>query len=205
MSDREGVSASGTGCACKIGRNAEKYGIEGLDEELLRRRDDGASLRRLETVVNEMILRATLRRAETDVIGDVSTMYRRLTDDDASAGERTEVREWLTRAGGDPDALLDDFVSYQTVRTHLRECLDVDTNREATLTVEDAKGTVEWARSRSAGIVERTIERLQKTEGFHSGQVEVGHVIRVSCSDCGKSYPIERFLERGGCECDVSD
>jgi len=192
-------------CSCKIGRNVEKYGLDRLDRRLLDRRDDGASLRRLEGVANRAVLRAALREAETDVIGDVSSLYEKLTDEDTSAGERTELRERLSRAGIDTDTLLDDFVSYQTVRTHLRDCLDVDTDRRASLTVEDARGMIEWARSRSEGIVERTVERLRDTDEFRSGDVEVTHVIRVSCPDCGASYPIETFIDRGGCRCEPTD
>lgn len=189
------------GCSCKVSRTVEAYGLEDLDGRLLDRRADGASLRRLETVVNEAVLRAALRDAETDVLGDVSSIYRRLTDDDVSAGERTETEERLSRAGVDPETLRTDFVSYQTVRTHLRECLDVDTDRREPLTPADAKGTIEWARSRSEGIVERTVERLRDTDDFHAGDVELTHVIRVSCPDCGQSYPVESFVDRGGCGC----
>ncbi|MDS0261294.1 hypothetical protein NDI56_17990 [Haloarcula sp. S1CR25-12] len=204
MSDADRVAVPRqSACSCKIGRTAETYGIEGLDDRLLTDREDGASLRRLETVVNEAVLRAALRGADIDYVRDVSAIYRKLTDDDTSAGVRTETEAWLSRTGVDPDELRGDFVSYQTVRTHLRSCLDVDTTRERSLSVEDAEGTIEWARSRSSGIVERTIERLRDTDGFHSGSVDVTHVIRVSCADCGASYPVETFLERGGCDCDT--
>jgi len=191
-------------CSCKVGRSADKYGLEALDRQLLDRREEGASLRRLETVVNTSILRTLLRDAEMDIVGDVSSFYEKLTDDDASAGERTEVREWLTRADIDPDELTGDFVSYQTVRTHLRECLDVETNRTSTLSLEDAQGTIEWARSRSEGIVERTIERLDRSGEFDAGAIEIGHVMRVTCTECARSYPIDTFLQRGGCHCDQS-
>lgn len=192
-------------CSCKIGQDIEKYGIDRLNERLLDRREDGASLRDLESVVNRSILEAALRGADRDIVGDVAGVYERLTDDDASAGERTEVREWLTQAGIDPGELTGDFVSYQTVRTHLRECLDVATDRRTTLSLSDAKGTIEWARSRSEGIVERTLERLDGTDGFDAGSVEVGNIIRVTCTECGKSYPIETFLERNGCHCDTPE
>ncbi|WP_324664617.1 rod-determining factor RdfA [Haloarcula sediminis] len=198
--DRAGASRAGA-CSCKVGRTAEKYGLDDLDELLCQRRADGASLRRLETVVNEAVLRAALEGTDTDVFRDAAAIYRNLTGEDASAGVRTETEAWLSRVGVDPAELDGDFVSYQTVRTHLRECLGVDTTRERSLSVGDAEGTIEWARSRSEGIVGRTIERLDGTEGFHCGAVDVTTVVRVSCADCGGSYPVERFLDRGGCDC----
>ncbi|MBX0288420.1 hypothetical protein EGH22_18985 [Halomicroarcula sp. F28] len=206
MTDGNRMAVSGeASCACKIGRTAETYGIDDIDRLLRDRRAEGASLRRLETVVNEAVLRAALEETGTHVPGDVTDIYRTLTDGETSAGVRTETRAWLSRVGVDPDDLEGDFVSYQTVRTHLRECLDVDTTRESTLSVDDAVGTIEWARSRSEGIVRRTVERLDETDGFHTGTVDVTHVVRVSCGDCGASYPVERFLDRGGCDCGGAD
>lgn len=206
MSDGDQVAVTGAGaCSCKVGRTAEKHGLEELDEVLHERRADGASLRRLETVVNEAVLRAALEGTDTDVFRDAAAVYRNLTGANASAGVRTETEAWLSRVGVDPDELDGDFVSYQTVRSHLRDCLGVDTARDHSLSVADAEGTIEWARSRSEGIIRRTVERLDDTDGFASGSVDVTHVVRVSCTDCGASYPAERFLDRGGCDCDADE
>lgn len=188
-------------CDCKIGRNAREYGLPGFDAELRRRHADGDSLRDLERFVNESILGHVLRESDVDVVGDVSAIYRTLSGDSASAGERTEVRERLSRAGVDVDALEDDFVTYQTVRSHLRECLGVDTGREGAVTVEEARGTIEWSRSRSKAIAERTLERLRASGELVAGDLEVSQVTRVTCADCGSTYPVDRFLDRGGCDC----
>jgi len=201
MSGQKEVAGEERGCACKVGRNAGAYGLDRLDERLLDRRGDGASLRDLEAVVNRAVLLAALRDAREDVIGDVGSVYEKLTGDDASAGERAETRNRLARAGVDVETLREDFVSYQTVRTHLRECLEVDTAREQSLTRTDALGTIQWARSRSDGIIERTIERLQGRDEFHAGDIEVSQVVRVSCPDCGTSDTVEAFVEGGGCQC----
>lgn len=193
--------AGGPSCSCKVGRNSRKYGLAGLDAELRRRREDGASLRELEAVVNKAFLRSALREAGVDVVGDVDSIYRSLTEDDVSAGVRTETRGRLARAGVDVDALLEDFTSYGTVRTHLRECLDVETGRSEQVTLEDARGTIEWARSRSEAITERTIERLRTSGELAAGDLELTQVVRVTCSDCGSTYRVNELLERGSCEC----
>ncbi|WP_415383576.1 rod-determining factor RdfA [Halosimplex sp. TS25] len=206
MTDSDAADGAGdAGCSCKIGRNVRRYGLGAFDRTLTDRRRDGASLRDLETVVNEAILRAALREADADVIGDVSSVYEGLTGDAASAGERAELRDRLARAGVDVDALEEDFVSYQTVRTHFRECLDYDTDRRTPLSVEDARGTVEWARSRSEGIVERTLDRLADTDGFTAGDLTTAHVVRVTCEDCGATAPVDEFVDRGGCDCPTAE
>ena len=201
----ESDAADGVDCSCKIGRVVRRYELGAFDRTLTDRREDGASLRDLETVVNEAILRAALRDADADVIGDVSSVYEGLTGDEASAGERAELRGRLTRAGVDSDGLEADFVSYQTVRTHFRECLDYDTDRRSALSVEDARGTVEWARSRSEGIVERTLDRLAGTDGFRAGDLTVSHVVRVTCEDCGATDPVDEFVDHRGCDCAADD
>ena len=188
-------------CSCKLGRNLEAYGLDDLHETIRRRRRDGDSLRDLERFVNRSLLDAALRRAGADVIGDVDGIYDALTGDDVSAGERTEVRERLNHAGVDVAGVESAFVSYQTVRSHLRECLDVETARESRISVDDARGTIEWARSRSEGIVERTLQRLDAGDEIEAGDVDVSHVIRIDCPDCGASHPIDQFVDRGGCDC----
>lgn len=192
-------------CECKVGRSAREYGLVGLNEKLGRRHADGASLRDLERFVNESILRRALHDANVDVLGDVSSIYRSLTDDAVSAGTRTETREQLARAGLDVEAVTDDFVTYQTVRTHLRECLDVETGRRETLSTEDAQGTIEWARSRSQGIIERTLERLRTGGQLAGGEFDVTHVTRVTCVECGETYHLDGLVEQGGCDCVQTD
>lgn len=190
-------------CACKVGRTARNVGARDLDAELRERHRKGDSLRDLERFVNRGLLERALEDAAPAVIGDVDAIYDALTGDDVSAGRRTEVRERLTGAGVDVDRLLEEFVSYGTVRTHLRECLDVETDRRTSLSVDDARGTIEWARSRSDGIVERTLERLVAADEVAGGDLAVSGTVRVTCDDCGTSLPVEEFLTAGGCACEA--
>lgn len=187
-------------CDCKVGRSARAYDLADVDAGLRSRRADGASLRDLEGVLNRAMLRRALDETDAPVVGGVDAVYEALVGDDVSAGRRAEVRARLDRAGVDVDALLDDFVSYATVRTHLRDCLGVDTDRTEPLSVADARGTIEWSRSRSEGIVERTLERLARRDDVDAGDLAVSHDVRVTCDDCGTTVPVERFLA-DGCDC----
>lgn len=203
MTENGSADASGPPeCACKLGRVARSRGLEALDRRLSDRRADGASLRDLERFVNVELLDRALRDASTDVVGEVGDVYDVLVGDDGSAGERTELRSRLARGGVDVDALLEAFVSYQTVRSHLGDCLGVETGRERTLDPDDARGTIEWARARSEGIVGRTLDRLARDGGVAAGDLEVSHVIRVSCTRCGVTATVGQFVEGGGCDCD---
>ena len=196
--------SSGHTC-CKIGRECAEYGLSGLDEDLCRRRADGASLRDLQGFVNERVLERALADADADVVGDPENIYRLLRDDDVSSGRQAELRSRLERAGIDIEAVENDFVSHQTVRDHLKECLDVDTSRRSCIDVERATRTINWAESRSKAVIEQTLDQLRSADQLATGDLEVTQTVRVTCTGCGETYRVAELLDRGGCECDGSD
>jgi hypothetical protein len=186
---------------CKVGRSARAYGIRGLDEALERRHDGGESLRDLATFVNRRLLERAIAAADVDTVSDAGTIYDLLATDEVGAGRRTEIREKLARAGVDLDAVESRYVSHQTVRDHLRDCLGVDTSVRADVDRESARGTIEWARARFLGIVERTLERLAAAGALDAGELEVTGTVRVTCTDCGETYRLGVLVERGRCGC----
>jgi len=202
-------------CSCKVGRAAGRYGLDRLDDDLLhRRREDDASLRALADYVNRRILGAALDAADLDdgtagVYGAVtdeeavSAVYRALAGDDAEPERTARVRTRLEQAGVDLDAVTDDWVTHPTVRHHLRECLEVDTSRDSTITPDDAVDTTEWARARCARVVARTFERLDDAGLVTTESRDVSVTIQVTCTACGNSYRPTSLVERGGCACDA--
>lgn len=193
-------SAEASGC-CKVGRSAAAYGLANVDEDLRRRHARGESLRDLAAFVNRRILGRAIDSAEVDAVSDADTIYDLLAEDDLSAGRRTEIREKLARAGVDVEAVESSYVSHQTVRDHLRECLSVDTSVSAEVDPESARGTIEWARARFLGIAERTVERLASAGELAVGDVEVTGTVRVTCTDCGETYRFGVLIDRGSCGC----
>ena len=190
---------------CKIGRGCAKYDLSGLDEDLCRRRADGASLRDLQGFVNERVLERALADADADVVGDPENIYRLLRDDDVSAGRQAELRSRLQRAGIDIETVEKDFVSHQTVRDHLKECLDVDTSRRSCIDVERATRNINWAESRSKAVIEQTLDQLRSADQLATEDLEVTQTVRVTCTGCGETYRVAELLDRGSCECDGSD
>jgi len=187
---------------CKVDRVAEVRGLSELDDQLRERWTGGTSLRDLETYVNEQVLRAAMRTAGMDPIdGEVATLYRILSNDEVSVGERVTAESRLERNGVDLAEVRDDFVSYGTVRTHLRDCLNVETSREESFDVDDARRTVLRLLSRTEAVTERTIERLTNTDALTVPDPSVGLSLRVACGDCGDEYTFSELLRRGGCSC----
>lgn len=188
---------------CKVDRVAEKWGLDDVDGKLREQRQNAeASLRDLEDYFNRQVLEAAMRDARAEMIeGEVENTYHLLTADDVSSGSRVEVKDRLRRSGVDPEAVVDDFVSYQTVRTHLQECLEVDTSLDSSVTKSEAKNTVFKLLSRTEVITERTIDRLRSAGQLVIGDVDATLSLRIACTECGEEYTFSRLLERGQCDC----
>lgn len=191
-----------TACGCKVGRKAEQYCLDDLDEQLYRRHQDGgASLRSLETYVNERILESALREANVRTVGDSSELYHRLTTDEVSAGDKAELRARLKQAGVEIDRVEADYVTYQTIRTHLRESLGIDTSGKSDFSISDARTRISRLQSRSEAVIVDTLERLRRTDELQTGDLDVIISTRVTCEECGDSYPLSQLIKRDHCQC----
>lgn len=198
-------------CDCKIGQTMEKYGLDGLSNELVYKRNEkGASLRDLAEFINKRVLRTRLQQdvqLSDDLLsvlpGDdfVDTVYTTLTGDDVPSDKRARLRTRLSQQGLDLEELQDDWVTHPTVNKHLNECLNIETSKTATISLKDGISTIEWARTRAVGVTEQTINRLQSANRL-SHDYEVSVQIRVSCSDCGQTYRHDELIQQGGCNCE---
>lgn len=189
---------------CKVDEVADKYGLSSLDDRVLRRREqEDASLRALEAYVNQRILRAAMEQAGMRVLeGDPENYHRILTNDDVMDATRNQVRRELEQEGVPLDDVLGDMVSYQTVRHHLKECLDTDTSRNDKPTSRDkAEVTFRRLESRSERVVKRTLDRLRKHDMIDFGELDVSVSLNVTCGDCGHSYSVYETLGRRRCAC----
>jgi len=188
---------------CKVDRVCEKWGLDNVDAKLREQRQNSeASLRDLESYFNQQVLEAAMREARAEMIdGEVENTYRLLTADDVSSGSRVEIKDRLRRSGMDPEAVTSDFVSYQTIRTHLQECLGVNTSIESEFDISDAKNIVFKLLSRTEVITERTIDRLRSSGHLTTGDINVTLSLRIVCTECGEEYTFSRLLKRGQCGC----
>ncbi len=187
---------------CKVDRVAAKYGLDDLDSELLDAREGGDSLRELETRANRAVLRRALRDAGADPLpGEVANIHRLLTDEDVSEGTALRLREKLDRLDIDHAELAEDFVSYQTVRTHLRDCLNVDTSRQQSVSLEDERETLFGLLGRTERVVEGSLSRLRAAGLLELGGIEVTATVRVVCPECNRSYTLSTLFAERGCAC----
>ena len=193
--------AMSAACDCKIGRDAEAYGLDALNADLRRRREDGASLRSLARYVNVRLLKAELLKADADIVGDAESVYDALEGDDVAPERRADVRDQLSYAGVNLAALYDDFVSHQTVRAHLNDCLGLDTSRPGVTTIKEARDLIAWASDKEERTIKQTLAQLDRNGTLDLGDMEVTLSVTVRCADCGDSFRVSEILECRRCSC----
>jgi hypothetical protein len=191
----------------KVGRLLERYDLVGLGDELERRwtapEGERLSLRDLEALFNRRLLERTMRDAGmASIEGEVGNLYQSLTSDEVSSGVRTEARNRLERAGVDVEQLERDFVSYQAIRTYLKEARGADhTQRTDAEQIAKDRDTIQRLRARTSSVAEDKLERLKRTERIDLGEFRLFTEMNVLCEDCGNQYSVEDLLDRGGCDC----
>ncbi|MFB6228848.1 MAG: rod-determining factor RdfA [Halobacteriales archaeon] len=195
----------GTNRRTKTERLIREYGLDGIGAELeaywIGEADERRSLRDLAALVNHRLIRATMEDAGLrPTESEVERIHAVLRGDDASTGERIETRRELERNGVDVDGLTDDFVSHQAVRTYLRQCREVEYERDGDQIERDVE-TLRRLQGRTTAVSERTLERLRRTDRIDLGAFDVTVDVRVFCEDCGTERSVIEILTDRGCEC----
>lgn len=213
MTDSEPDSAGAAdACGCKVGRGIEAFELSEANDELAARwRGDGRdrqSLRELATYFNRELLRAAMDRAGTTPLdGEVENVYRLLTDDDVSSGVRTQTRRRLADAGVPVEEVESQFVSHQTIHTHLTDCLDVSrSDREADPAERRRadRDRIRALQTRTEVVTADTVERLREADALDLGAFDVLVDVTVLCGECGAQYDVADLLDAGGCDCQRS-
>lgn len=193
-------------CRYKVARVANEYGLTDVEDELVEcwtTANDPASLRDLETYFNERVLETAVKDAGMNVLdGEVENLYRLLTAEDVSRGVQTETKKKLERNGIDVEQLKSDFVTYQAVRTYLKEGRDVERERSTDAErIEAAGESIAQLLQRSVAVTEKKLSQLDRLDRIDLGDFRVLLDVRVFCEDCGNQYDIQELLDRGGCQC----
>lgn len=192
----------------KVARLIEEFGLDGLGVELENRwtAEDSAdrwSLRDLADHFNRQLLEEELSAAGVRALdGESGNVYRLLTDDDVSEADRTRARRRLEREGVDVEGLLDQFVTYQAIRTYLREYRGAEYSRSDDDRLETERTNIQRLQGRTESVTQGKLEQLDR-----GGHIEIGTVrtiveTTVVCEDCGVRYEVGTLLDRGGCDCE---
>ena len=191
----------------KVARLIREYDLHGLGAELEARwTGDGverSSLRDLADHFNRCLLERALLDAGMNALeSDVETIYENLTNERVSTGVRTDTRNRLDRNGIDPDALERDFVTYQAVRSYLREWRGAEHEGFSDAEkIEKDRQSIQRLMSRTLSVTEDRIRKLRETDRVDVEEFEVVLDAQVLCRACGGQQSVAEFLDNGGCPC----
>lgn len=190
----------------KVARLIDEYDLVGTAAELERawtaQGEGHRSLRKLTQEFNERLLEHRLtENGQQPLKGEVETLYSLLTGEDVSESDRVRARRRLEQQGIDVEQLLDEFVSYQTVRRYLKHHRGVTYAREETDRLETEAQNLQQLSGRISAVTEGKLESLRDADDLSVGQFRVAVDIRVYCEGCQTQYSVDELLDYGGCAC----
>ncbi|MFB6178217.1 MAG: rod-determining factor RdfA [Halorientalis sp.] len=198
--------------ANKVARLLESYGLgqpfgDRMADLWTAEGDRRESLRSLADRFNKRLLEGVMADAGMSTLdGEIDNLYRLLTDDDVSAGNRTEARRRLERAGVDVDQVERDFVTYQAIRSYLKDYRGVEYERDSEpARVESVIETLQRLKTRTTTVAENSLAQLRKSDRITLGEFRLFVEINVLCEDCQTQYGVVELLRDGGCNCPVDD
>jgi len=193
----------------KVARLIDEYELAGVGDEFERRwtrTEDRSSLRELADEFNRRLLRTVLERTGGDPLdGEVDNLYRLLTGDDVTSGVRQQARNRVEDRGVDVEGLETDFVSYQAVRTYLKQYRDAsppDNTAAPDEQVRQKRSTIQRLSNRLGTVTEQSLGELASTSTITLGDFDVVVAVRVHCSSCETQLPVTELLAERGCNCD---
>lgn len=201
------TDSSGGRSTPKVVRLIDEYDLDGFGDELeskwVGEGGERTSLRDLAGLFNERLVERALRSEGVHPSElDPETVYRRLTDDDVSSGVRTDTLSRLERNGIDADGLQRDFVTYQAVRTYLKEWRGAEYDRLSD--EEKRRKDIESIRrleTRTGSVTEDRVANLRDTGRIDAEEFDVMVRAEVLCRECGSQYGAAEFIDQGGCDC----
>lgn len=209
MDDSASSTENSSGRRIKVQRLIDEYDLTGLGAEMERLwttdTDDRMSLRALAEYFNQQLLEEAMVEAGLQPLsGEVDNIYQLLTGDDVTSADQTRTRRRLERDGIDVERLLSDFITYQAIRTYLKEHRNAEYSANTDDMLDREKESIQRLRGRMTTVVESKLGQLQKKDELVLGDYRMVADINVYCEDCGTQYGIDDLLDKGGCDCSQS-
>lgn len=205
MGDLDERANRPVGRQTKVGSLIEEYDLQGFGAELERlwtAEENRRSLRDLAEYFNKELLTQALEAASVQPLdGEVENTYRLLTDDEVSSAETTRIKRRLERDGVDVESLLDDFVTYQAIRTYLKDHRDAEYTPDETDPLKREETNLQKLRGRMVSVTEGKMEQLRESGDLTLGEFRTLADIQVICEGCNTQFDVVELLKRGGCHC----
>lgn len=192
----------------KVSRLIETYDLGDIGREIEHRwtrEQDRWSLRQLADWFNKQLLKqATADVGMRSIDNEIDTTYELLTDDDVSEGSRVQVRRQLEQAGIDIETLIDEFVTYQAIRTYVKDVRNAE-YEQPTTTPNVVLERIQRLAGRTVNVGESQIEQLRSNGAVDVDEFRLLVDIQLYCEECNTQFEIAEFLHRGACNCSDPD
>ncbi|WP_018258950.1 rod-determining factor RdfA [Halomicrobium katesii] len=194
----------------KVERLLDEYGLGSLGDELVASwtadGDDRKSLRQLATEFNVALVDARLEsEGVTHFDSDGKAIYEALANDDAET-DRATIETRLEREGVDVEQLQSDFVTYQAIRSYVKDVRDAEYETPSDEEhIEKQKTTIQRLVSRATSVTEEKLTRLRDTGRISLGDFRLIIDFQVYCRDCETQKTVASLLDEGGCECESEE
>jgi hypothetical protein len=189
----------------KVSHLIDKYELQGIGSELERRwtaEEDRLSLRELERYFNRQLLETVLNEENVQTLeGEIENTYRLLTDRNVGKADRPRIRRRLEREGVDVDDLLNDFVTYQAIRTYLTKHRGAEYTQDDTDPIEREIGNIQQLQGRVDAVTEGKVKQLRDNEHITLGDFRTIVDVQIVCTDCNSQFKAVELFEREGCNC----
>ena len=193
---------------CKVDGVIERYDLvstdpiyDSINKGLLARwtgvgKRSAMGYRSLTEWFNKRLLKAVYDEHGRETLGArLDSDYEALNGDDDLVGE--EVVESLRADGIDSDSLKQDLVSWGTMRTHLKECLDGHKESQ-TASTDWEKQSIQKAIAVTEDKTEAALSTLANKGTLAGGDTaRIDVQIQLSCQSCPTRVPFDVALERG--------
>lgn len=206
MDDSNDPSDRASGRRTKVERLLDEYELSGFGDEMVRLwttdTDQRKSLRSLADAFNKRLLEVEMAEAGTRAFaGEVDTVYALLTGEEGTEGDRTRSKRRLERDGIDVEDLVGDFVTYQAIRTYLKEVRSAVLPATERDRLDVERDAIQRFRGRLTAVVDSKLGQLRNAEDLRLGDYRVMADVSVLCNDCGAQLPVDELLEAGSCNC----
>ncbi|WP_255152040.1 rod-determining factor RdfA [Halorarius halobius] len=206
MGDSTSSTTGSAGRRTKVGRLIDEYDLVGVGGEMEQRwtaeGDERSSLRDLADYFNRRLLESAMDEAGLQPLaGEVENVYRLLDGEDVSEADRTRATRRLEREGVDIEQLRGEFVTYQAVRTYLKDHRGAEYEQADRDRTEAETENLQRIKGRATTVTESKLEQLRTADEITLGEFRTFVDINVLCEECDAQYGVEELLQRGGCDC----
>ena len=206
--DDNGPSGAKSTRRNKVARLIEEYDLgDSYGEELERlwtgKGEQRESLRSLAKRFNKRLLTEAIEGSQMSTIdGSIDNIYRILTSDEVSSGKQIEAQNQLRQAGVDVESLETDFVTYQAIRSYLKDYREAEyKSSDPETKIENGINNIQRLQSRLQSVGESTLNQLKNSDLIHIGSYRLFVEVTVTCEDCNMQYGLVEFLRKRKCEC----